>query len=130
LRELCNRLDLAILFITHDMGVIAQLADRVSVMYAGRIVETAAVDALFATPRHPYTSGLLDCMPSRNAGARRLPIIPGQPPAPARAAEACVFAPRCAAVRAPCRVAAPPRTEVSQGHEVLCGFPLDDRGPR
>src|SRR4051794_17240081 len=120
LRELCERLDMAIVFITHDMGVIAQLADRVCVMYAGRIVETAAVDALFATPRHPYTSGLMDCMPSRNSGARRLPTLSGQPPAPGRAAAGCVFAPRCPVVREPCRVAAPLRTEVSEGHEVLC----------
>jgi oligopeptide/dipeptide ABC transporter ATP-binding protein len=125
LRELCNRLDMAILFITHDMGVIAQLADRVSVMYAGRIVETAPVGALFERPRHPYTSGLMDCMPSRNSGARRLPTIAGQPPKPARTVAGCVFAPRCASVREPCRVATPPRNEVSQRHEVLCAFPLN-----
>jgi oligopeptide/dipeptide ABC transporter ATP-binding protein len=125
LRELCNRLDMAILFITHDMGVIAQLADRVAVMYAGRIVETAPVGALFDRPRHHYTRGLMDCMPSRNSGARRLPTISGQPPAPGSVAAGCVFASRCASVREECRVATPPRTEVSQGHQVLCMFPLD-----
>lgn len=125
LRELCNRLDMAVLFITHDMGVIAQLADRVSVMYAGRIVETAPVAALFDRPRHHYTSGLMDCMPSRNSGARRLPTISGHPPAPGTIAAGCVFASRCAAVREPCRAATPPLTDVSQGHEVLCAFPLD-----
>ncbi|MBR0852449.1 ABC transporter ATP-binding protein [Bradyrhizobium diazoefficiens] len=125
LRELCNRLDMAILFITHDMGVIAQLADRVAVMYAGRIVETAPVGALFEAPRHPYTSGLMDCMPSRNSGARRLPTIAGQPPKPSRVAAGCVFAPRCASVREACRLATPPRAEVAQGHEVLCAFPLN-----
>jgi oligopeptide/dipeptide ABC transporter ATP-binding protein len=130
LRELCNRLDMAMLFITHDMGVIAQLADRVSVMYAGRIVETADVAALFGRPRHHYTRGLMDCMPSRNSGARRLPTIAGQPPAPGTVRAGCVFASRCAAVREPCRTTAPPRAEVSQGHEVLCAFPLDDGGPR
>nr|WP_249807010.1 ABC transporter ATP-binding protein [Bradyrhizobium sp. 62] len=124
LRELCNRLDMAILFITHDMGVIAQLADRVAVMYAGRIVETAAVDALFGAPRHHYTRGLMDCMPSRSSGARRLPTISGQPPLPGSVAAGCVFALRCAAVRDECRVATPPRLEASQGHEVLCAFPL------
>jgi len=130
LRELCNRLDMAMLFITHDMGVIAQLADRVSVMYAGRIVETAGVEALFGRPRHHYTRGLMDCMPSRNSGARRLPTIAGQPPAPGTVRAGCVFASRCAAVRELCRTAAPPRAEVSQGHEVLCAFPLDDGGSR
>jgi oligopeptide/dipeptide ABC transporter ATP-binding protein len=124
LRELCNRLDMAILFITHDMGVIAQLADRVAVMYAGRIVETASVHALFGAPRHHYTRGLMDCMPSRNSGARRLPTISGQPPLPGTVAAGCVFALRCAAVRDECRVATPPRLEVSQEHEVLCAFPL------
>ncbi|WP_439407716.1 ABC transporter ATP-binding protein [Bradyrhizobium sp. DASA03076] len=130
LRELCNRLDMAMLFITHDMGVIAQLADRVSVMYAGRIVETADVAALFGRPRHHYTRGLMDCMPSRNFGARRLPTIAGQPPAPGTVGAGCVFASRCPAVREPCRTADPPRAEVSRGHEVLCAFPLDDGGPR
>ncbi|MET4326822.1 oligopeptide/dipeptide ABC transporter ATP-binding protein [Bradyrhizobium sp. i1.15.2] len=128
LRELCNRLDMAILFITHDMGVIAQLADRVAVMYAGRIVETASVDALFGAPRHHYTRGLMDCMPSRNSGARRLPTISGQPPLPGTVAAGCVFALRCAAVRDECRVATPPRLEVSQEHEVLCAFPLAGGG--
>jgi len=130
LRELCNRLDMAMLFITHDMGVIAQLADRVSVMYAGRIVETAGVHALFGRPRHHYTRGLMDCMPSRNSGARRLPTIAGQPPAPGTVGAGCVFASRCAAVRETCRTAAPPRAEVSQGHDVLCAFPLDGGEPR
>ncbi|WP_298877241.1 ABC transporter ATP-binding protein [uncultured Bradyrhizobium sp.] len=130
LRELCNRLDMAMLFITHDMGVIAQLADRVAVMYAGRIVETAGVEALFGRPCHHYTRGLMDCMPSRNSGARRLPTIGGQPPAPGTVRAGCVFASRCAAVRETCRSVAPPRAEVSSGHEVLCAFPLDDGGPR
>jgi oligopeptide/dipeptide ABC transporter ATP-binding protein len=125
LRELCNRLEMAILFITHDMGVIAQLADRVSVMYAGRIVETAPVRALFDGPRHHYTSGLMDCMPSRNSGAHRLPTISGQPPAPGAVTSGCVFASRCPAVREACRVTSPLLTNVAQGHEVRCAFPLD-----
>ncbi len=124
LRDLCNRLDMAILFITHDMGVIAQLADRVAVMYAGRIVETAAVDALFGRPSHHYTRGLMDCMPVRNAGARRLPTIGGQAPRPGTITEGCVFAPRCAGARDICRVSAPARLQVAAGHEALCAFPL------
>ena len=124
LRELCGRLEMAILFITHDMGVIAQLADRVAVMYAGRIVETAGVDAVFGSPRHHYTRGLMDCMPSRNPGARRLPTVSGQPPAPGAITAGCVFAPRCAAAREQCHVMAPSRVQVSQGHDVLCAFPL------
>ncbi|SFP23043.1 peptide/nickel transport system ATP-binding protein/oligopeptide transport system ATP-binding protein [Bradyrhizobium sp. Ghvi] len=129
LRELCGRLDMAILFITHDMGVIAQLADRVAVMYAGRIVETAGVDAVFGSPRHHYTRGLMDCMPVRNAGAHRLPTVSGQPPAPGTIRAGCVFAPRCAAAREECRATDPPRIAVSQGHQVLCAFPLNGGGP-
>ncbi|MGY3504989.1 ABC transporter ATP-binding protein [Bradyrhizobium sp. USDA 4471] len=129
LRELCGRLEMAILFITHDMGVIAQLADRVAVMYAGRIVETAGVDAVFGSPRHHYTRGLMDCVPSRNAGARRLPTVSGQPPAPGAITAGCVFAPRCAAAREQCHVMAPSRVQVSQGHDVLCAFPLKGGEP-
>ena len=125
LRELCDRLDMAMLFITHDMGVIAQLADRVAVMYAGRIVETAAVGTLFGRPSHHYTRGLMDCMPARNAGLRRLSTIPGQAPRPGAIAGGCVFAPRCPAARDVCRMSAPPPIRVSEAHEVLCAFPLD-----
>ncbi len=124
LRELCERLDMAILFITHDMGVIAQLADRVAVMYGGRVVETADVRALFDAPRHHYTRGLMDCMPARNLGVRRLPTIPGQAPRPGMIRTGCVFAPRCPAVQDLCLVAAPPRLTLGEGHEALCAFPL------
>ncbi|KQZ02345.1 peptide ABC transporter ATP-binding protein [Pseudolabrys sp. Root1462] len=129
LRDLCNRLDMSILFITHDMGVIAQLADRVAVMYGGRIVETADVGALFNEPRHHYTRGLMDCMPARNLGARRLPTIAGQAPRPGAIRTGCVFAPRCAAVQDLCLVAAPPRIVLSEGHEALCAFPLQGERP-
>ena len=110
LRELCNRLDMAILFITHDMGVIAQLADRVAVMYAGRIVETAAVDALFgetASSLHPRADGLHAVAKFRRAPRCR-PLRASRR-RPGTVAAGCVFAPRCAAVRDVCRVATPPR---------------------
>jgi peptide/nickel transport system ATP-binding protein len=125
LRDLCNRLEMAILFITHDMGVIAQLADRVAVMYAGRIVETAAADALFGSPSHHYTSGLMDCMPARNPSVRRLPTIAGQAPRPGAITTGCAFAPRCTAVRDVCRISAPPRVQVAAAHEALCAFPIE-----
>jgi oligopeptide/dipeptide ABC transporter ATP-binding protein len=98
-------------------------------MYAGRIVETAAVDSIFRNPGHHYTRALMDCMPSRNSGAHRLPTVPGQPPAPGTIMTGCVFASRCAAVRELCRVAAPPRSEISRAHDVLCAFPLHGGGP-
>jgi oligopeptide/dipeptide ABC transporter ATP-binding protein len=123
LRELCNRLDMAMLFITHDLGVIAQLADRVAVMYGGRIVETAPVVELFGAPAHHYTRALIDCLPARST-TRRLRSISGQAPRPGAIASGCVFAPRCAAVQDVCRAAAPPRVGLSDHHEALCAFPL------
>jgi oligopeptide/dipeptide ABC transporter ATP-binding protein len=123
LRELCNRLDMAMLFITHDLGVIAQLVDRVAVMYGGRIVETADVATLFGAPGHPYTRALMDCMPSASR-ERRLRPIPGQAPRPGVIKEGCVFAPRCGAVRDVCREAPPPRMVLAERHDALCAFPL------
>ena len=123
LRELCDRLDMAMLFITHDLGVIAQLADRVAVMYGGRIVETAPVVELFGAPGHHYTRALIDCLPARST-TRRLRSISGQAPRPGAIASGCVFAPRCAAVQDVCRAAAPPRVGLSDHHEALCAFPL------
>jgi len=123
LRELCNRLDMAMLFITHDLGVIAQLVDRVAVMYGGRIVETADVATLFGAPGHPYTRALMDCMPSASRAGRLQPI-PGQAPRPGTIKDGCVFAPRCAAVRDICRDAPPPRIVLAERHEALCAFPL------
>ena len=92
-------LGMAVLLITHDMGVVAKVADRAAVMYAGRIVETAPVDALFATPAHPYTEALLRSVPGASgpgpSGYGDLPAIPGAPPNPARLPPGCAFAPRC-----------------------------------
>jgi len=128
LRELCDRLDMAMLFITHDLGVIAQLVDRVAVMYAGRIVEMAPVGELFGAPGHHYTRGLIDCMPARSR-ARRLRSISGQAPRPGVAMAGCVFAPRCVAAHDVCRAAPPPRIRLSDNHEALCAFPVGNGRP-
>jgi oligopeptide/dipeptide ABC transporter ATP-binding protein len=128
LRDLCDRLDMAMLFITHDLGVIAQLVDRVAVMYAGRIVETAPVDELFGAPGHHYTRGLIDCMPARSR-ARRLRAIPGQAPGPGAIAAGCVFAPRCVEAQDVCRAASPPRVRISERHDAFCGFPIAQGRP-
>jgi peptide/nickel transport system ATP-binding protein len=129
LRELCDTLDMAMLFITHDMGVIAQLADRVAVMYAGRIVETASASELFAAPGHPYSRALLACMPIRGVGANRLRTIPGQAPRAGGVKVGCSFAPRCQEAREVCRVEDPPRLELGINHDALCTFPIVDGRP-
>jgi oligopeptide/dipeptide ABC transporter ATP-binding protein len=129
LRELCDRLDMAMLFITHDMGVIAQLADRVAVMYAGRIVETAAVGTLFGSPSHPYTRGLMGCLPTPGMRTRRLRAIPGQAPRPGTELVGCAFAARCPEARESCRDVAPPRVSVGKAHDALCAFPITDGRP-
>ena len=97
LGELKERVGMALLLITHDMGVVAESADRVAVMYAGRKMEDASVDDLFANPRHPYTAGLLDCQPSApgNRGVKRLPSIGGSVPDLLTIGNGCPFANRC-----------------------------------
>jgi len=99
----------AIVLITHDLGVVAGMSDRVQVMYAGRVVETAATGDLFARPRHPYTAGLLASVPRLSGeGSGSLRSIPGQPPDLADLPQGCAFAPRCELVTESCRGAAPP----------------------
>jgi len=124
LRELCDRLSMAMLFITHDMGVVAQLADRVAVMYAGRIVETADSATLFARAAHPYTHALMNCMPARGVRGLALTTIAGQAPQPGAIGPGCAFAARCPRARESCRIAGPPLLSVGPGHEALCLFPL------
>jgi oligopeptide/dipeptide ABC transporter ATP-binding protein len=129
LRELCDTLQMAMLFITHDMGVIAQLADRVAVMYAGRVVETASARELFASPSHPYSRALMACMPIRGVGAHRLRTIPGQAPRPGSVRTGCSFAERCQDARDVCRAETPPLAQLAQDHQALCAFPVTDGRP-
>jgi len=128
LRRLCDELHMAMLFITHDMGVIAQLADRLAVMYAGRVVETASVGAVFDAPSHPYSRALMDCMPMHSMGKRRLATIGGQAPRPGTLPKGCAFAPRCSNLRDTCHHIPPPRLLVAPGHEALCAYPLVTEG--
>jgi len=134
LRELRDRLGTSILVITHDLGVIADIADRVMVMYAGRVVERAGVDELFARPQHHYTAGLLSASPTpgRHAGTHRLQEIPGIVPVLASQPDACTFAQRCAAADNQCTSAAPAlaapgdHPALPQGHQVACWHPRAD----
>jgi len=120
-RDLRQKLGMAIIWITHDLGVIAGIADRVMVMYAGQVVEQAPVRDLFARPRHPYTRALLKTIPHL-AGPRgdRLQVIEGQPPIMLAAPAACPFAPRCAHAFDRCLRENPQRRPVGRGHDVAC----------
>jgi oligopeptide/dipeptide ABC transporter ATP-binding protein len=120
LEELQERHRLALVFVTHNLGIVARICDRVAVMYAGRIVEMGPVRRLFTRPTHPYTRALLESIPRLGARAARLTAIEGQPPDLARLAAGCAFAPRCPSVMERCRVEAPPETVVEAGHVTRC----------
>jgi peptide/nickel transport system ATP-binding protein len=123
LHELKGRLGMAIMLITHAMGVVAETAQRVVVMYAGRVVEEAPVKELFANPRHPYTQGLIKSIPRIDraaAGRTRLEAIAGVVPSLLRPAPGCRFAPRCPFASDICRQALPELREVAPGHKVAC----------
>jgi oligopeptide/dipeptide ABC transporter ATP-binding protein len=119
IRELQKRLGMALLLITHDLGLVAENADRVIVMYAGRKVEEAAVEDLFDAPLHPYTRGLLGSVPRLDGGAARLQEISGTVPSLAELPPGCPFAPRCARADAAC-AALPPLERKRDGHWVAC----------
>ncbi|HEY4404923.1 MAG TPA: ABC transporter ATP-binding protein [Xanthobacteraceae bacterium] len=110
----------AILLITHDMGVVARMADRVLVVYAGQIVEDAPARDLFARPAHPYTRLLLAAMPTPLRRSERLPVIPGALPAPDRLPPGCRFHPRCPMAIAPCRTSPPQMMEVAASRRTRC----------
>jgi oligopeptide/dipeptide ABC transporter ATP-binding protein len=122
LKKLQRETGAGVLLITHDMGVVAQTADEVAVMYLGRIVERGSVRQIFASPRHPYTMGLLKSLPSRAVRGRRLPSIPGSVPSVSNIPPGCPFHPRCPyAVRGPCDVGSPPPLEaIEPAHDVAC----------
>jgi peptide/nickel transport system ATP-binding protein len=120
LRGLRRETGTAIILITHDLGVVAEMADDVAVMYAGQIVERAPVRDLFARPEHPYTVGLLGSIPRLDEKRERLPSIEGRVPDMSRPPDGCRFAARCPFVEPACRTAAPPLVEVAAGHLTRC----------
>ena len=119
---------MALVLITHDMGVVAETAQRVSVMYAGQQVEEREVDRLFDRPRHPYAGALLDALPERSVGHRRLPTIPGVVPGAGDRPRGCLFAPRCRFADDRC-ADAPPPLEADGDGRVRCYYPLGDTPP-
>jgi peptide/nickel transport system ATP-binding protein len=122
--SLRQRTAAGILYITHNLGVIARLAQEVAVMYAGEIVEQGPVDTVFARPQHPYTVALLDCLPrvDRPPLARLLPAIEGTLPDPRAEVRACQFAPRCALADARCRAEHPGWFQAAAGHGTRCFY--------
>jgi peptide/nickel transport system ATP-binding protein len=122
LAEMKARFGMAIMLITHAMGVVAETAQRVAVMYAGKVVEEAPVGELFSRPRHPYTQGLIRSIPrlDRAGGKTRLEAIPGTVPSLVDPPAGCRFAPRCSFAMTACTRATPPLREVGPGHKVAC----------
>ncbi|WP_127585420.1 ABC transporter ATP-binding protein [Paenibacillus koleovorans] len=120
IRNLIQESEMSVLFITHDLGVVAEMANRVVVMYAGQIVETADVKAIFMEPLHPYTRGLLQSTPKMQGKLEKLVPIPGTVPAVGQYPAGCRFADRCPVAIAACKEALPELRERSPGHHVRC----------
>ncbi|WP_144299765.1 ABC transporter ATP-binding protein [Elioraea rosea] len=126
MREMAAESGTAIILITHDLGVVAEMADEVLVMYAGRAAETAPARRLFAAPNHPYTVGLMGAIPRLDEDRGRLATIEGAVPSPSAWPPGCRFAPRCPFVVARCTEAAPPFAPIGEGHRAACWqAPLD-----
>jgi oligopeptide/dipeptide ABC transporter ATP-binding protein len=118
--ELQQRFGMAVLLITHDLGVVAERADEVSVMYAGKIVESAKPEIIFSRPKHPYTVGLLNSMPTSRGTKKRLEAIPGMVPSPLHWPTGCRFRDRCGRADARCAEAQPQLVELEPQHRVAC----------
>ena len=122
LKDVQEQTGVALIFITHDMGIVARMCERVVVMYAGRVVESGTTREVFHHPAHPYTISLLRCLPKLE-GVDHLESIDGQPPDPREVPPGCRFAPRCPKAQAVCSEAYPEFSSVSEGHHAACLFP-------
>ncbi|MEU7318833.1 ABC transporter ATP-binding protein [Streptomyces sp. NPDC007083] len=122
LAELQREFTMGLILITHDLGVVADVADKIAVMYAGRIVETAPVKELYQAPAHPYTKGLLDSIPRLDQKGQQLNVIRGMPPSLLDIPPGCAYNPRCPMARAVCRTDEPPLYEVSAQRHSACHF--------
>jgi oligopeptide/dipeptide ABC transporter ATP-binding protein len=120
LKEIQQATGLGMIFVTHDLGIVAKLCHRVAVMYGGRIVESGTVRDIFDRPRHPYTIGLLNCLPQPGRSVDVLTTIPGQSPDLANLPTGCSFHPRCPLARGECVAAAPALEPAAEGHAVAC----------
>lgn len=129
MRDLQNKIGTAIILITHDLGVVANIASRVAVMYGGKIVETGSVDEIFYSPKHPYTWGLLGSMPKLEGRKEELQVIPGSPPDLADPPKGCPFVTRCPYAMKVCKDHMPAYTSSSTTHRTACWL-LDERAPK
>jgi len=130
MRDLVNQRESGLILITHDLGVVAELADRVVVMYAGQVVEEASVVELFDQPSHPYTQGLMESVPQLDRDSHRLNSIPGNVPSPDAMQTGCRFHTRCPHATKTCRADAPALVEVAPDHKVRCFLYTDAVTPR
>lgn len=128
LQKFQNENRMAILYVTHDIGVVKYAADHISVIYTGRIVESAPKDVLFARPQHPYTRLLLESIPSRDKRGSRLQGVPGTIPNPEHIPTGCSFHPRCPIAQPVCTETLPPMVKIESGHRCACFFPGKDLG--
>lgn len=119
-RELKTKRQMSTIFITHDLAVVSEIGDRAVVMYGGKDVETAPVSELIGNPKHPYTEGLIDCLPDMSKSGDRLASIPGTTPNPLELPEGCSFHPRCSKAMGICSHVEPSKTKISDGHFVCC----------
>lgn len=120
LRRLKERRKMSLIFITHELGIVSEIGDRIVVMYAGRVAETAPAPELLKNPKHPYTAGLISCLPDITQAKERLESIPGMVPGPDSLPGGCLFHPRCRRAMAICRKEQPPPVNVGRGHTVFC----------
>src|SRR6201985_2588705 len=120
LRDLQREYHLALIFITHNLGIVAKMCDQLAVMYAGRVVESGPVSQIFNSPMHPYTEALLNSIPRMTDNAHRLRAITGRPPDLAALLPGCAFAPRCPRAFDRCRVEAPPSIDLGDGQTARC----------
>jgi dipeptide transport system ATP-binding protein len=124
LRDLQRERGMALVLVTHNMGVVAEMAQRVAVMYAGQVMEERSADALFAAPQHPYTAALIAAMPERHLAGARLTTIPGVVPGVLDRPEGCLFAPRCTYATTAC--ATRPLLRSWADGQIRCHYPLGD----
>lgn len=125
--QLKEKFGTAMLLITHDLGVVAEICDKVAVMYAGKIVESGTLEDIYNNTKHPYTKGLFESIPNPNVNVKRLQPIAGETPDPCRLPEGCEFHPRCPFAKAECSKEKPPVLRLSDTHSVKCNLYIEER---